>query len=215
MCDIAFYSGKKSHCFGIWWLVDIGKQIRISSRENAKILQHRACNRSLLLVQHWIILLFFHPLGFLSPGIDGFAGTIHMLDNALWYHSSCRVGKNEVFKLEGKILHVFSFLCKLGLPHIANMHQTRLSWGTRKVCLYLRISFCTEDFLKQKKALNLEHFVQLSSELIVGACLVPLWFKADGRITTYTSPGWPVNFLWQWLKWMCLKEWTFLSLKRL
>lgn len=106
---------KKSNCSEICWLVHIGQQIRVCSRENAKILQHRACNMSLLLIQHWIILLFFHPLGFLSPSIVDFAGTLHVLDNALWYDSSCRVEENEVFKLEGKILHVFSLSVNLAI----------------------------------------------------------------------------------------------------
>lgn len=46
-------------------------------------------------------------------------------------------------------------------------------------------------------------------------CLIPLWFKADGSIITSTSLQWHVNFLWQWFKWMPLKEWTFFSLKML
>lgn len=41
-----------------------------------------------------------------------------------------------------------------------------------------------EDFLKHKKASNLENVVQLSSELIVWMCLVPLWFQADGGLLT-------------------------------
>lgn len=85
---------KKSHCSAVWWLMDILKWIRVSSRENVEISQRRACNRCLLLIQHWIILLFFHTVGFLSPSIVNFAGTLHMLDNALWYKSSSRVGEN-------------------------------------------------------------------------------------------------------------------------